>query len=223
MPLTHLNLLLRVLGESNGTILDVGCGQGGIMRLVGRNSSFSVGIDISSSYLNECKKIKSHDGLILGDVRSLPFRRKSFNLVLCFELIEHLTKEEGIQLIKDMEETAQQKVVIGTPVNGFSQELLRDNNQFQAHKSTWIPSELQTLGYHIISQGIFALEKAYRKSFGRPVGPRTSGKKPRTRFNVFYTIVNVLAFFLRPLSYFRPELGFHMIGYKKLEDGSFGE
>jgi len=217
-PFTHLNLLTKFVGKEHATILDVGCGQGGMMKLVRRKGCFSIGMDVFLPYLKDCKRTRSHDELVLGDSRFLPFRRKSFHLVFCIHVIEHLTKSEGLRLIKEMGEIAQRGVIIGAPVGDLPQELHFDNNPFQVHKSTWAPSELRAIGYRVIGHGIFALEKAYSKFFGHFIGVGSMGDRPDTPFDILNAVVNILTFFLRPLSYFHPESGSNMICYKKLAE-----
>jgi len=76
----------------------------------------------------ESKKKQIHNEYILADLRKLEFKPKSFDAILCLEVIEHLTKEEGHDLIKKMEKWARKKIIITTP-NGY------DCNPFQTHKS----------------------------------------------------------------------------------------
>jgi len=63
----------------------------------------------------------------LCDVRKLPFKQKSFDTVLCMEVIEHLEKEEAIRLIEDMEKIARKKIIITTPV-GFWEDYVHEDS-----------------------------------------------------------------------------------------------
>jgi hypothetical protein len=55
-------------------------------------------------------------------------------------LIEHLPKNDGVNLIKSLEKIAKRQVLITT--NSFEQGEY-DNNPFQAHKSAWSTSDFQ--------------------------------------------------------------------------------
>ncbi|MEM2154649.1 MAG: class I SAM-dependent methyltransferase [Nitrososphaeria archaeon] len=46
---------------------------------------------------------KIYHDVVVGDVRFLPFRIKSVDVIIVTELIEHLSKSDAHNLIKDME------------------------------------------------------------------------------------------------------------------------
>ena len=48
----------------------------------------------------------------------MEFSDRSFDAVIALELLEHLNKEEGYELIHNMERWARSKVIVSTP-NGF--------------------------------------------------------------------------------------------------------
>jgi SAM-dependent methyltransferase len=133
-------------GES---ILDVGCGKGWFMSSINKHGHFfSVGADIFQPYIKECKRQGIHDGHVLCDVRMLPFQRKSFDIVLCLEVLEHLEKEEGKTLLNQLEEIGRRQVIISTP-GGVCRQQAYDGNPYQEHKSSWSAAELRYLGYQV--------------------------------------------------------------------------
>lgn len=158
IPFLPLNIVSRNI-KGKG-VLDVGCGKGDVMRALALSSKqivFSVGVDIYLSYIEECKKHRSHTQLVLADAQKLPFRDKSFETVLCVEVIEHLEKEAGKELIRSLEQIAQKQVIITTPV-GFVEtkgECLCPFDgtyspiPYQFHKSGWQPWEFKELGYQV--------------------------------------------------------------------------
>lgn len=104
-------------------ILDVGCGAGYFFQEVRRRIAprYAVGVDLFLPFLSACRRTKVYDDVILCDVRALPFSKRSFDSVLCTEVIEHLEKRDGIDLIRQLEGIAERNVVITTPV-GFLRE-----------------------------------------------------------------------------------------------------
>lgn len=79
---TH-NVLNFIVEVSTKNVLDLGCGRGEFLSQLQNN--FLVGIDIvKNSFLSE------YYNFVCGDARSLPFKSKSFKMITCFELIEHL-------------------------------------------------------------------------------------------------------------------------------------
>jgi len=102
---------------------------------------FSVGIDICETRLSQSKQAGIHDPWIKGDINIIEFAPKSFDIVLAVDVIEHLSKEDGLRLIQKMETIARHKVIIVTP-NGF--ERIEG-----VHKCGWELSELRDMGYNV--------------------------------------------------------------------------
>jgi len=145
-PISYLSLLKKQINE--GTLLNLGCGEGGpIVNLKLKN--YRVGLDAFELYIRQAKEKDTHDEYILADIRYLPFKPKSFNTVLCIDVIEHLEKYEGYALLKTMEDMAKRKVIIFTP-NGFLPQDEYDSNLLQVHKTGWTVNELKKLGYKCI-------------------------------------------------------------------------
>jgi SAM-dependent methyltransferase len=136
------------------TILDVGCGKGEPMKFINRRKQFyAAGTDIFEPYLREAKQQQVHDEYIRCDVRRLPFKSKSFDIVLCLEVLEHLEKEAGEELLQAMEGLARRQVLLTTPVGKYSQKPY-DGNPSQEHRHIWHPAELKEKGYQAVTLGL---------------------------------------------------------------------
>ena len=154
IPFAGLNTIYRALDKQVQNVLDIGCGDGELMKLiVSRRSLYSVGVDIFEPYLRNCKKLGSHSDLIRADIRELPIKPKSFDVVLCVEVLEHLDKAEGMQLLTAMEKIARTKVIITTPFGEHEQHAV-DGDPEQAHKVIWTFKELKECGYKIHGKGL---------------------------------------------------------------------
>jgi ubiquinone/menaquinone biosynthesis C-methylase UbiE len=84
------------LVDSNGLLLDVGCGGGAVLRLLKRKS---VGIDVSSRVLRLLHRSFKKEGLdfaelLAADAQHLPFRDQAFGVTVCSEALEHLPRPE---------------------------------------------------------------------------------------------------------------------------------
>lgn len=132
-------------------VLDLGCGKESPLRFFSKRP-YSVGVDIFLPYLLESKRNGIHNEQILADVRALPFKAKAFNGIMALEVIEHLTKDEGYKLLREMEKLSKKLVIISTP-NGFLPQEERDGNPFQKHKSAWTMNEFKSLGYKVRGTG----------------------------------------------------------------------
>ncbi len=97
----------------------------------------------------------------MGDVRKVDFPPNSFDAVLCLDLIEHLEKKEGRELIDKMEKWARKKVIIYTP-NGFVLHEDLKRNPLQEHKSGWTTEELGSLDFKVY--GMFGWKALREKS-----------------------------------------------------------
>jgi len=84
----------RVSGK---LVLDVACGKGyGTALLLKNGARRVVGVDISEQALDFARKSVFHNGadFILADASGLPFKAGSFQIIVSFETLEHLSKSE---------------------------------------------------------------------------------------------------------------------------------
>src|SRR5689334_17512921 len=72
-------------------ILDAGCGEGFAMRAVMGNADADiVGLDGSPEALVLAHQFNPQRSFTAGDLFQLPFPDRSFDLVVCMEVLEHL-------------------------------------------------------------------------------------------------------------------------------------
>jgi SAM-dependent methyltransferase len=131
-----------------GSILDIGCGSGSPASPF-RSETYSVGVELYLPAIMESKKRGIYTDMIRSDISQIEFKPKSFDCVICSDVVEHLTKKNGLKLIIKMEDIAIKKVIILTP-NGFNQkEHLEDGNILQAHKSGWFVKDFVNMNYEV--------------------------------------------------------------------------
>jgi SAM-dependent methyltransferase len=150
--------LKKELSDCN-TVLDLGCGYNSPIQYC--NVHYSVGVELFEPYLQESQKKHIHNEYIKADIRNIEFKPKSFDAVLCSEVLEHLTKEEGYELIKKMEKWAIKKIIITTP-NEYLWQDGYDNNPMQEHKSGWSVEELENLGFKVFGMNGWKKLKGYK-------------------------------------------------------------
>jgi ubiquinone/menaquinone biosynthesis C-methylase UbiE len=139
----HARAVASKLDRNAQSCLDIGCGRGAFEFI---QSFYSVGCDIYFPSLIKAKEKGYYDNLVRCDVRHLPFKPKSFDIAICAELIEHLDKVEGVEILRQMEGIASRQVIIMTPWGYFPMKE-REDNPYLSHRSGWLPQELQEMGY----------------------------------------------------------------------------
>lgn len=126
------------------SILDVGCGDALYLVSVGGSK---IGLDIWRPSLQKARAFCSDT--VQCDLKGgLPVKDKSFDTVLCIEVIEHLDKDQGLSLLQELSRVARREVILTTP-RGF-QPLTSATQPYMTHRSGWTESELQGLGYVIL-------------------------------------------------------------------------
>ena len=111
------------------TIVDLGCGNGDILRDIskfGRKNNYSfklIGIDANlaaTDYAKELSKEYSELSFKTMDILSEDFKKQSYDVVLCTLFLHHLKNEELISFLKKTTENA----TIGLVVNDLHRHKL---------------------------------------------------------------------------------------------------
>lgn len=93
-----LRSTFRDLNEK--TVIEVGCGLGGYLLSVSKNSGKVVGLDVSSKAVHIAKDLAKQFGLqdrvnfVIGDAQFLPFKEDSADVLVCSETLEHVPDYE---------------------------------------------------------------------------------------------------------------------------------
>lgn len=132
------------------SILDVGCGVNSPVQYLSRDMH-RVGVDVYGPAIETSKRRSIHNEYFEMNLDNIDqqFAQGSFDCVLASDVIEHVTKEDGLALIKKMEYVAKHKVIIFTP-RGFIPQDEHDGNPWQMHKSGWEVKEMEDFGYRVI-------------------------------------------------------------------------
>lgn len=155
MPGSSWKSVRQLVGDQNASILDVGCADGDMVEITGLDKICEVvGVDLHFPYLKRAKTWDRFSSLLLCSAEHLPFRDKSFDVVMCLEVIEHFdTKEIGRKVIQQLEAVARRRVIISTPL-GLTWQEEYGGNIHQEHKVGWRAVELARLGYQIHYVGV---------------------------------------------------------------------
>ena len=103
-----------LLNGQGKTALDVGCAYGFAVDVLKSLGYDSLGVDISRYSIKQAKKkIRIVDFAVCDMQSGLPFKKESFDLVTCFEVIEHLANP--LRAIKNISSICKNTMIYTTP------------------------------------------------------------------------------------------------------------
>jgi SAM-dependent methyltransferase len=203
LPFTY-NWIIRNNLKSVQTILDVGCGDGTQMMSLNFDKEFEVtGIDLYKPYLEKAKKSGFYTRVLSADVREIKQEKQSFDAVISSQVVEHLEKEEALELMKSMEKIAKKTVIVATTNGFFPFDPLegRDGNPLQVHKSGWDIMEMRKKGYRVYGQGLGIVYKP-------------NGLAHKIENSFLRTLLFGFSYLLSPLTYYFPQISAYIIAVK---------
>jgi SAM-dependent methyltransferase len=164
----YLFLLKREIKDCQ-TVIDLGCGTKSPAKYVRSKKQYWVGVDGFGPSIEKSKKQRIHDKYIESDILKLKLPAKSFECAIALDVIEHLGKKEGWQLLIQMEALASKKIIVFTP-NGFLPQKTIDENTLQEHKSGYSYFEMRKRGFRIY--GVNGLRSLREERAGYKHSPR---------------------------------------------------
>lgn len=206
LPFTYLGILRKSFGDyfnisDKVTLLDLGCGDGTIIeRLKPPKNVKITGVDIFEPYLALAKRKKIYRRLVKADLRKFTTKKK-FDIILASHVLEHFKKAEGGNFLKKIEEMANKRVIVATPIGNLPQDEY-DENPHQLHRSSWSVSEMKDLGYKVESQGLKLL---------------WGNQNIVAKLGIFSYIFFLISAISSPLLRLLPNLGTYMICYKDIQ------
>lgn len=134
--------------------LDVGCG--GYSQLTAfRPEIRTIGLDSFPQAIEEARAKDAHDHYVIADILTENLDDvlarcggKKFDLVTLYDVIEHMPKRRGYELLEKCEELTSKYVLLQTP-NGFLEQGPEFGNEHQRHLSGWFPQDFEGRGYKV--------------------------------------------------------------------------
>lgn len=90
---TFVERICSALQTSNPRILDVGCGTGANLKMLGLYGE-AEGVDISEQAVDFCRR-RGLANVKQGAIEKLPYENESFDLVTALDVLEHLDDDAG--------------------------------------------------------------------------------------------------------------------------------
>ena len=170
-----ISYVCRLLIENRSKIqkaLDLGCGAGKygvLMRfylepsVLERKKTID-GLDIYPRYIGD--RSIFYDNLIKGNMLTIEI--KDYDLILFSHALEHISKEEGKELILRLLKYNKSLIVV-TP-DGYVPQKVIDNNIYTAHLSGWTKKDFVLLGFNVKKErGVLIAYSKDLKSFSYPL------------------------------------------------------
>ena len=167
----RIEIVKKYIPKDVKTILDAGCGNGAI-------SNYLEGFDITAIDQSKeaLKYVKSKT--IQGSIDNLPFEDKSFDLIICSDVLEHLPEEVYYKTVKEFKRVSKKYILIISP----NEEDL-EANQCKCYKC----GTVFHMNWHIRSISINDIINNFRDEFA-PIYYSYFGEKwtsePRIKYSL---------------------------------------
>jgi SAM-dependent methyltransferase len=140
--------LLAEIRPTTTSALDVGCGPGRYLHRLPPQITTRWALDAHRPYLQRVQGARLLHGL--AQVKLLELDDRSIDLVYALDFIEHLERQEALEVIAEMKRIAKETVVVFTP-HGFqvqeSDPFKEGADIWQTHRSGWNEHDLWCLGF----------------------------------------------------------------------------
>jgi|LakMenEpi03Aug12_release.lakeMendotaPanAssembly.Ray.scaffolds.fasta_scaffold09837_14 hypothetical protein len=192
------------------SILDLGCGPKSPVRNIDWTTK-KVGVEAFEPYAKTAEDNCTHDEIVRSLIQDLDIEENSYDAVILIDVIEHMPKDMGLQIIQLSKKWARKKVIISSP-NGFIKQESLDGNELQQHLSGWPLTEMTKLDFRV--RGMAGL-----KFLRREVQEETMGDDLlvtiRFRPRFFWFLVST---FSQPFVYRKPKYAFSLLSVSDLHE-----
>lgn len=98
-----LQMTIPHLKCGTSKILDIGCGDGSLSRILAKYSQ-TIAVDVKKRFVKQHENDSNKKAdFVLADVNALPFKSAAFDLVVCASMLEHmLDLDDCLSKLKDM-------------------------------------------------------------------------------------------------------------------------
>jgi len=113
----HRAIAERVALLAPGSLLDAGCGEGFVARVLGERlpGTRVVGFDVSPAAAHLAAAANPGAAFASASVFALPFPDASFDVVGCFEVLEHQADPPPAAALRELARVARRAVVLSVP------------------------------------------------------------------------------------------------------------
>jgi ubiquinone/menaquinone biosynthesis C-methylase UbiE len=128
---SDLRLFLKALSLP-GSVLDVGCGAGGLVRGLAKAGYRATGMDVSKEALALARAEAERENVTVewreGFAEHLPFPDKSFDYIVSAHTLEHV--RDLTRTGSEFRRVARKKIIVLTPMQSFKRYMDNYHTQF---------------------------------------------------------------------------------------------
>ncbi|KKQ98127.1 MAG: S-adenosylmethionine-dependent methyltransferase [Candidatus Woesebacteria bacterium GW2011_GWA1_39_12] len=209
IPFTYQWIIKQAVGGKVKTMLDLGCGDGFLMKILSDNENWTVtGVEIYKKYISLAKKSGVYKKIINGSITNLKrdILNKRYDVVFCSQVVEHLNLHKVKESLSVWEKLAKKRIVITTtmgytPYEPIESGIKGDDNPYQKHLTGFDPDFFEKRGYVVRGQGL-------RLIYGQKGILRVYPK--------LLPLWSILGYLFSPLPYLFPYLGTYLVCWKKV-------
>lgn len=112
-PAVDTSLIIQqlTLSAGVGSVLDIGCGDGKLVRDLCVHGYDAQGVDVSDVAISRANKL-CVGRFKLGSATNLPFHDKSIDILTCINVIEYLSESDVVKALGEMRRVARRSVLL---------------------------------------------------------------------------------------------------------------
>lgn len=115
--MNHIGTAISGYISPDDTVLSLGCGV--FAEIGGLNCKKLTGVDIYKPYEKAIGRGSDKVEFINGDITKMDFKDKSYDVVVAFDILEHLEKKDALKMLDKMRAIARKMIFILTPDSFF--------------------------------------------------------------------------------------------------------
>ncbi len=150
----HISHAVALIGHLNPrSVLDVGCGfgmWGFLCRMYLDISAMRVqpadwrvridGLELFEPYIQAHHRTL-YNNILIGDIRERAASLEQYELIIAGDVIEHLEKDEGKQVLRQLYDKAQRALLVNIPLGEGWEHPEAHGNPGELHRSQWYPED----------------------------------------------------------------------------------
>jgi len=107
--IARIKKMTQMVPQDAKTLLDLGCGSGLLLHEL-EERKYAIGLDWSVTAL---KKVRKNG--VAGAISGAPFRDGAFDIVVCSEVLEHLSMSDFEKAVKEIKRLAKKWLLVTVP------------------------------------------------------------------------------------------------------------